>query len=93
MCSLVSKRYVHEFFPHAFLSLVFLHVFFLHAFFFHGFFSMGFGVRPKDMVVGSASLQRSSLEMACLLGARWVLSLLEGSYSPGQTWYCGSKVR
>ena len=67
VCSLVSKRYVHWFFSIHFSLCIFL----------HGIFSVGFGGRPKDMVVVSACLQGSSLEMDCLLGAHWDLSLLE----------------
>ena len=57
VCSLVSKRYVHEFFPMHFCPWVFLR---------------GFKGWPKDVVVDSVSLQGSSLEMGlpagCSLG-------------------------
>ena len=70
VCSLVSKRYVHEFSPCIFIP----GDFFLWVLL-HGLFSVGLRGGPRTcMVVDSVSLQGSSLEMACLLGARWDLS-------------------
>ena len=66
VCSLVSKRYVHEFFPMHFFPGIFC------VGFTPWVFLRGFKGWPKDVVVDSVSLQGSSLEMGlptgCSLG-------------------------
>ena len=63
--SLVSKRYVHEFFPYAFFVPGFCSVGF---FFSVGFFSVGLRGGPRMWLVDSVSLQGSSLEMGLPTG-------------------------